>query len=417
MNTSRIQRLIVLFAASCFLVGVVPAVGAVQAFMRPGRASLKETILLPLLALICAAIGGFLAARRKTVNMKRSLFIAVVWIFAFTLGELTLAAIGYEPNRRLALWIPPLAPWFSCDTDIGCVYRKPDDPSFNAQGFRDREPFTAQTVNNDALRILVLGDSFSFGVGADKPEDAYPQVLERDLRKRMSKPVQLWNTGIPGTGQKQQLLVAAKFLPMMRPDRVVLGFCYNDFADNLVPVGKFYVFAGNEWVQRYVIENGRVRELTPKQAYRRALAPHRAIEYLYCSRMITAAYRLYARINADCRKESIGNDRASEYQKALTGEPTDEYLNTRDLMAELRDKVAVSGAEFVVLPIPEREDFRFGPGKTAGMTKRLCDELNLQCLDNTWLTAADYENRSGHWNDAGHRKAGEFLAGYLLSQH
>src|SRR4030095_2721035 len=53
----------------------------------------------------------------------------------------------------------------------------------------------------EVTRIAVLGDSFTFGIGANEPE-TYPAQLERKLRETAR--VQVINAGVGGTGTGEQ---------------------------------------------------------------------------------------------------------------------------------------------------------------------------------------------------------------------
>ena len=79
--------------------------------------------------------------------------------------------------------------WPRKDADLGWVLDdRPTDfysdagraaPAYkpNPQGFRDAKDFAAVDLHSGKRRIMVLGDSFVFGVGVDA-KDAIPSVLE-----------------------------------------------------------------------------------------------------------------------------------------------------------------------------------------------------------------------------------------------
>ncbi|MCS6886236.1 MAG: GDSL-type esterase/lipase family protein [Acidobacteriota bacterium] len=85
----------------------------------------------------------------------------------------------------------------------------------------------------NALRILTLGDSFVFGLGVQRSQ-TFQTFLERELSKRLSRPVEVINAGVPGYGTCHELVLLERLLPVLQPDLVLLCFYVgNDLVDNL----------------------------------------------------------------------------------------------------------------------------------------------------------------------------------------
>ncbi len=101
----------------------------------------------------------------------------------------------------------------------------------NSLGFRDtREYELAKRPNT--FRILVLGDSVTFGHGSVF-EHTYPYLLERQLRDwRPDIDWQVWNLGVPGYNTSQELAYLLDVGPSYAPDLVVVGFFENDIVAN-----------------------------------------------------------------------------------------------------------------------------------------------------------------------------------------
>jgi hypothetical protein len=82
------------------------------------------------------------------------------------------------------------------------------------------------------FRILVLGDSVTFGHGS-VAEHAYPFLLEQQLEAwRRDVDWQVWNAAVPGYNTSQELAHLLEVGPRFRPDLVVVGFFANDLVDN-----------------------------------------------------------------------------------------------------------------------------------------------------------------------------------------
>jgi len=106
---------------------------------------------------------------------------------------------------------------------------------YNQDGFRDQDEFHHKNIDQTAFRVLLLGDSFTYGAAAVyNHRDGFADVLQKELEK--TRPTLVWNTGIPGIGQKQELHLLKRYFPMLTPQIVILGFCMNDFYDNLYPM-------------------------------------------------------------------------------------------------------------------------------------------------------------------------------------
>lgn len=121
----------------------------------------------------------------------------------------------------------------------------------NARGLRDRDmPYRKPP---GVYRILVLGDSHTFGWGVDL-EQTYAKRLEQELEPAAKaagfQRVEALNAGVPGTGTAHQLYFLETEGWKYRPDAVVLGFFFNDVNDN-------------ELSPLYALENGHLVRRDP----------------------------------------------------------------------------------------------------------------------------------------------------------
>jgi len=94
----------------------------------------------------------------------------------------------------------------------------------NAAGLRGRVPGPGRA---DALRVLALGDSCTFGFGADADE-TWPARLEAALRARHGLEAEVFNAGVPGYSSQQGVVVAERWIPRLAPDVVLVAFGWND---------------------------------------------------------------------------------------------------------------------------------------------------------------------------------------------
>ena len=101
----------------------------------------------------------------------------------------------------------------------------------NALGFRDDRDYALDKPAG-AVRILVLGDSVTFGHGT-RSETTYPYLLEQRLREwKPEIQWQVWNLGVPGYATSQELAYLQRVAASYDPDLVVVGFYENDLTGN-----------------------------------------------------------------------------------------------------------------------------------------------------------------------------------------
>ena len=96
----------------------------------------------------------------------------------------------------------------------------------NGFGYRDSE-FESRRAS-DELRVLVLGDSFTYGTGVADPADLFTTVLARELAGTgRFAGVRFFNAGEPGADSAVELRHLAELL-WLQPDLVILAYVFND---------------------------------------------------------------------------------------------------------------------------------------------------------------------------------------------
>ncbi|MFC1698419.1 SGNH/GDSL hydrolase family protein [Candidatus Omnitrophota bacterium] len=103
----------------------------------------------------------------------------------------------------------------------------------NALGFRDREYPVAK--DESSYRIICVGDSMTFGQ-AVALDDVYAKVLERSLRSKYSKNIEVINAGVSGYNTYDEHWFIKHKLLGLNPDLIILGFLIsNDPEDPSLP--------------------------------------------------------------------------------------------------------------------------------------------------------------------------------------
>ncbi len=185
-------------------------------------------------------MGGGAIARRFRRLGGRLLLAAVPLLLAFGACELLLRLAGPAPAEPEAARTDG---FLTCDHDslLGWIFPPdaagdyPDDNvpllvETNAWGLRGPDC----DVASEALRVVVLGDSYAFGWGVAEAA-CFPRRLEALLRARHGdRPLSVINAGVPGYGPSQQLAMLRRIAGHVRPDVVISTFSLaNDPVDEL----------------------------------------------------------------------------------------------------------------------------------------------------------------------------------------
>jgi len=148
---------------------------------------------------------------------------------------------NYEETSRL---------WLTYVPDPLLVFRLPAHEqgtyqgvmvSTNALGFRDRE---LEPKQDGELRILLLGDSITFGYGVTA-EETYGRKLESILSSRLGRRVRTVNAGIGGFNTVQEYALLEHDVSAIDPDIVALMYLPNDIDSNGPPFDPRSAIYGN----------------------------------------------------------------------------------------------------------------------------------------------------------------------------
>ena len=380
---------------------------------------------LPQLLLIAGGLLGSLAAfylrrgdaRRRVWAAIRGHWRALLIIIALTVIalELVLAAVGidtYYPPHDIPEAPLEGAPWWICD-ELGCRFVQEAMAAacengemagrfctVNRQGFHDAQDFAVGEDFDERLRILMLGDSYTFGMSADIGQ-SYVETIEANFPEAI-----VWNTAIPGVGTKQALLSFQTYAPLLQPQMAILGFYMNDFEDNIMPLDLWFWPDRMRFVQQYRFDDqGNIVKLDSQALYYRAhgaALPANEIQRLVgITRLGSLALRTV----------DIARPASSPKWLQLSGSEG-VFDVSREYLRALRDAAAAKNTDLLTLLIPRRNDLA-AAGQYYQAAAQLMKELEMPYLDSRLLLddALDYAPRpDGHWNSAGHQKVGRLLS-------
>jgi hypothetical protein len=84
----------------------------------------------------------------------------------------------------------------------------------NSDGFYSL-PFKQH--HNDKKRVLLIGDSFTYGMSLNNKTYSFANIL-------LAKGYTVYNAGISGADPPQYLAIAKKYIPILKPDFVIVNF-------------------------------------------------------------------------------------------------------------------------------------------------------------------------------------------------
>lgn len=260
----------------------------------------------------------------------------------------------------------------------------------NSRGFRGTQEF-AYGKNTEKIRILILGDSLTFGDEVSDDE-SYPNYLQELIQG-----VEVINTGVHGYGHDQMLILLREEGVKYRPDVVILGFLPGDMPRNLLQFRDYakprFVLAGN----RLALEGSPVPR--PEDVLKWEWARPRVFDVWSVSK-----YLIQVKSGAYERSKA-----------ALTSRLLDE------LVATTREIGAVAVLVYIPTPIEMKDPTKFDGGEDFMFS--FCQNRPLaRCLSARphfleRMREGVALNTTGHWAPAGNRIIAEAISRYLADQH
>lgn len=397
---------------------------------------------------------------RKVRKTGKLVLVLVSLLVGFLLCEITLRAIHYsypifyttDTDRGVALR-PGMQGWYRKE---GVAYVQ-----INSDGLRDREHSRAKPPGT--LRIALLGDSYAEALQVPL-ENAFWYVMQerlKDCRALAGRQVEVINFGVSGYGTAQELLTLEKHVWDYSPDIVLLAVTTNnDITDNTRALKKtdeipYFVFRDNQ----LVLDNSfletkafRLRQSALNRFGRWIRDHSRVIQVLHQAQV---AIKSYFTSGPSAKPQSAPGATANEPNAEEVGidnliyrEPRDEVWQdawrvTEALLVRMRDEVKDHGARFFVVTLSNGIQVHPDPNTRRQFVERLgasdlfYPDLRIRALGDREnfavfnlapaLQAYAEKNKvflhgfgaglgNGHWNNEGHRVAGEMLAQRLCEE-
>lgn len=154
-------------------------------------------------------------AEMKTI-IKRGILLLMGVVFALLVGEVVARRVYTKPWHMKLLEEQARTNWKST------IKR-------NSLGLRDRD--YPDTTPSNSTRVLILGDSFTFGSGVIDDSVIFPELLEKRLCAELApkgETVEILNGGIRGSLTHEWVDLLKRMETAFRPDVVLVVFFLRD---------------------------------------------------------------------------------------------------------------------------------------------------------------------------------------------
>jgi len=342
----------------------------------------------------------------------------------------------------------------------------------NSQGFHDREHSLSKPPGT--IRIAVLGDSYAEALHVPM-ESAFWAEAERKLQScsgLSGRKVEVLNFGVSGYGTAQELITLRSRVWAYSPDIVLLAFTTgNDLNDNLKqlssdPTRPYFVLKDGQLVLDRstldALENSRRFRLHHSAIFRPVdwLTQHlRTVQFLiYAARAFAASTKSQAKpqsvkvSNQSPTKDSSPGTKKPPAELGLDGgvyfEPSDEnwkeaWRVTEALITQMNEETKSQGAKFYVVTLSSTVQVSPEPGhdawivKSWGLNNLFYPDYRILALGQregfsvmnlapmlekyaqerkVYLHGSGKQLGSGHWNQEGHRAAGDMIADWMCTE-
>ena len=121
----------------------------------------------------------------------------------------------------------------------------------NSLGLRGKD-YLLQTHSKNK-RILILGDSFTFGTGVTNDEAVFPSILQKQLNIELDRhdlKVEVLNGGLPGSMTNHWVDLLQKIKSSFHPDVILIVFFMRD-GTPVTSIGSFFKPIRKELINRH----------------------------------------------------------------------------------------------------------------------------------------------------------------------
>jgi hypothetical protein len=265
--------------------------------------------------------------------------------------------------------------------------------SQNRQGFR---MFGQQSSGKP--RVFVIGDSFTQATAVSDDKTYYSVISEL-------LDIEVFAYGGGGYGTLQEWLIFDRYFDSLKPDLVLWQFSTNDFINNSPALETASRINNNGMIRPYWI-NHRIDYILPKQS----MVNLRLFALQYC-RICYVALSRVDRLFADKLKTTV------ETETSTGGSAHAAFRASVDITAEIMTMARRRAASIPMVGFIVGLGQPYGPEYEQGF-KEISRSLKIILLDDVERAVLTAEQKGvvvraadgAHWNESGHRIAGEAIA-------
>ncbi|MHB8158425.1 MAG: SGNH/GDSL hydrolase family protein [Desulfocucumaceae bacterium] len=254
-------------------------------------------------------------------------------------------------------------------------------------------------------KVFILGDSFTEMYWVSNGEEWYSCLQERFPGS------EFFVYGARGFGSLQEFMVLSDYIGEIKPDIIILQFCYNDFYDNLHALDVTSYPFNVQGIRPYLEEGRTVFRMTvPFPWLREHSFTADLILYLYDKAIKKITARNFAAVS---ERRSVWLERAVKRDKKLAGLNEEAFKVTEKIMLMIRKKAGNIPVYFLDVSRPDdprglslcrAAGFIYIPG--------IREYLAREEKEGNRIALA----HDKHWNALGNKLAGEMLAEYFAKR-
>jgi len=244
----------------------------------------------------------------------------------------------------------------------------PQHPEISSQGLRNQEVVIPKPANRK--RILVLGDSVTFGTSVRR-EEAYPARLEAALARQGDNQVEVINAGVSGYSPFNQLQYYKTRGRALEPDIVVVGFCMNDVANPRL-----------HWDNTGTAIAQIPDDAIPNELYASRLSRKRDSLLIRSVLYTTIKSRLFRNDATEKLPTFITGEDPNLSIQVLVDQDSQEWRWLTSMYDQLRDELNADGAELIIVVFPLEYQLDAGyPHLPQQNLNEYCESRGIRCLD------------------------------------
>lgn len=355
--------------------------------------------------------------KRKYRDLLQNILLLFVTLtIFFAVFEIVMRVIYPDETDRQFIEYDSLLGWKNKANTEGIhkISESTSSVKINSKELRDEE--YEYTKDSGTFRILVFGDSFTWGYGVEA-EEIYTEVLE----DKLGDDFEVINMGVPGYGADQEYLLLKREGIKYAPDLVIFGFdVFTDACDVYNPVRyRYYSKPKFDLLDGKLVLTNVPVPISPKfyQKINRIFSGLRSYIFIR-DRILSVTFirqKLAETLQYSNHSKCDDSVRESEDIRNLVSK----------LISEADGFMKSNNGELAVVIMPSRWQIYEGASTFQNdFLREFGQEQNIKTIDlltgfkESAERGADlYYKKDAHWNKEGHELAAELIYEGLINEN